>query len=102
MRALHNVIGPTYLELLRRKIKERPFTNINEFKAFLRNELRLNEVISNQILSITSTTSRNFLLDAKVVYKNSYITFTTSISLKKDNETFEKYNRIIRKLGTIS
>ena len=102
MRALHNVIGPTYLELLKRKIKESPFTNINEFKAFLRNELRLNEVISNQILSITSTTSRNFLLNAKVVYRNSYITFTTSISLKKDNKTFEKYNRIIRKLGTIS
>ena len=101
MRSIHNIIGPTYLELLEGKIQENPFINMNEFEAFLKNELRLNEAITNQIISITSTTSKNFLLNAKVVYRDSYITFTTSISLKKDNETFEKYNRIIKKLGTI-
>tara|TARA_B100001057_G_scaffold67235_1_gene60944 strand:- start:665 stop:1651 length:987 start_codon:yes stop_codon:yes gene_type:complete len=101
MRSIHNIIGPTYIELLERKIEENPFINMNEFEAFLKNELRLNDVITNQIISITSTTSKNFLLNAKVVYRDSYIKFTTSISLKKDNETFEKYNRIIKKLGTI-
>jgi general secretion pathway protein K len=101
VRAIHNIIGPTYHELLENKIEESPFININELEAFLRNELRLNEVIINQIISITSTTSKNFLLNAKVIYRDSYISFTTSISLKKDNETFEKYNRIIKKLGTI-
>ena len=79
MRSIHNIIGPTYLELLEGKIQENPFINMNEFEAFLKNELRLNEAITNQIISITSTTSKNFLLNAKVVYRDSYITFTTSI-----------------------
>ena len=101
VRAIHNIIGPTYFELIEKKIDDNPFMNTNELESFLKNELRLNEVIANQIISITSTTSKNFLLNAKVVYRDTFITFTTSISLKKDGETFEKYNRIIKKLGTV-
>ena len=43
--------------------KNGSFINMNEFEAFLKNELRLNEAITNQIISITSTTSKNFLLN---------------------------------------
>ena len=76
-------------------------SGLEDNQSYDKNELTLNEVIANQIISITSTTSKNFLLNAKIVYRDSFITFTTSISLKKDNETFEKYNRIIKKFGTI-
>ena len=101
LRSLHAVIGPTFASLINKRVNDQPFKTIDEFKIFLLDKLRLDIVTVNQISSLVTTKSSDYLLEAKIIYKNSFIDFKTSINLKKGNERSQKYNRIIYKIDQI-
>ena len=101
LRSLHAVIGPTFASLINKRVNDQPFKTIDEFKIFLIDKLRLDIVTVNQISSLVTTKSSDYLLEAKIIYKNSFIDFKTSINLKKGNERSQKYNRIIYKIDQI-
>ena len=101
LRSLHAVIGPTFASLINKRVNDKPFKTIDEFKIFLLDKLRLDIVTVNQISSLVTTKSSDYLLEAKIIYKNSFIDFKTSINLKKGNERSQKYNRIIYKIDQI-
>ena len=101
LRSLHSVIGPTFSDEITKRAKEKPFHNMNEFKNFLKKQLRLNDRDINQISSLTTTKSKNYAMEAKISYIKYFIEFETLIYRKKDNDSFEKYNRIIKKFGSL-
>ena len=101
LRSLHGVIGPTFASLIHKRVNDQPFKTIDEFKIFLLDKLRLDIVTVNQISSLVTTKSSDYLLEAKIIYENSFIDFKTSINLKKGNERSQKYNRIIYKIDQI-
>ena len=101
LRSLHAVIGPTFASLIHRRANEQPFKNIDDFKIFLIEELRLDIITINQISSLVTTRSNDYLLEAKIIYENSFIDFRTSINLNKDDERSRKYNRIVKKIDRI-
>ena len=101
LRSLHAVIGPTFASLINKRVNDQPFKTIDEFKIFLLDKLRLDIVTVNQISSLVTTKSSDYLLEAKIIYENSFIDFKTSINLKKGNERSQKYNRIIYKIDQI-
>ena len=101
MRSLHNVIGPTFAAEISKRAKEEPFKNMSEFKNFLKNQLRLSDRDINQIASLTTTKSKNYALEAKISYMKYFIEFETLIYEKKENDSFRKYNRIIKKFGSL-
>ena len=101
LRSLHNVIGPTFAAEISKRAKEEPFKNMSEFKNFLKNQLRLSDRDINQIASLTTTKSKNYALEAKISYMKHFIEFETLIYEKKENDSFRKYNRIIKKFGSL-
>ncbi len=101
IRSLHAIIGPTFASLISRRANEQPFKSIDDFKIFLLQELRLDTITINRISSLVTTKSNDYLLEAKIIYKNSFIDFRTSINLNKDEERSKKYNRIVKKIDRI-
>ena len=100
LKSLHTLLGPINVEGIIRERKKNSFKNIKDFKFFLKNNLRFEDEVINEITYMLSTSSTNFLLKAEILYSNQHVEFETVLKYKPDIKSIIKRKRIIKDIGT--